>query len=140
MGYYSRFTGSIDIDPPLPWGLIKDHPALPANNAARRSREGSIVLILETEEVETEDGTLVKRRAVAIEPMTDDSMTAYNIAEEIQSVVDLARPHHDSGRKATSFTGRIDRLGEDGERERFKVIDGKVRAFTPELVWPEEAE
>jgi uncharacterized protein DUF6205 len=135
MGYYARYTGSIEISPPLPWNLIKDHPALPADPTYRGSATGGdrdVRLVVETELIDTEDGTLTKKRAVAVEPATDDAFKGYEMQAHLQEVVDAA-----PGR---TFTGHIDATGDDGQQWRFKVVDGTVRRFEPVLVWPEGAE
>jgi hypothetical protein len=130
MGYYTRYTGRIDIDPPLPWHLIKDSPALPESTI-----NTDIKLVIERDEVETEEGTLVRRYAVAIIPSHEDAFRGYDMVKDVQAVVNRAR-----AAAVTTFTGRIDAVGEDGERWRIKVVDGQVGEFQPVLVWPPESE
>lgn len=130
MGYEARYTGSIEISPPLPWNLIKDHPVLPRYGSGYGNRD--VRLVVETEQFDTDEGVLTKRRAVAVEPAMEDRFKGYDMQAHLQEVVDIA-----PGR---TFTGRIDATGEDGSQWRFKVVDGTVQRFEPVLVWPEGAE
>jgi len=132
MGYYARYTGSIEISPPLPWNLIKDHPALPAGIYGGSFGDRDVRLVVETELIDTEDGVLSKQRAVSVEPITEDAFKGYEMQAHLQEVVDAA-----PGR---TFTGHIDATGEDGQKWRFKVVDGTVQRFEPVLTWPEGAE
>ena len=127
MGYYSRMTGRIDINPPLPWALFKDSPAL-------RGRAGGlgtdVALVVETETFDTEDGVLTKRRAVAVEAAVGDSTKNYFVVEHLQAVIDLA-----PGR---TFTGYLECVGEDGDVWRVKVVNGEAREIKPIMTWPDE--
>jgi hypothetical protein len=132
MGYESRHTGEITFDPPLKWAWFKDNPAADPQNG----RRCSVKFVIQSENTETEDGVLSVRSAVAVAPLTDDSYTAYDMQEHLQSAVDAAL----AGNHRVTFGGRIDAMGPDGDQWRFKVVAGRVERFEPVLVWPDEAE
>ena len=125
MGTYSRFTGRIEIDPPLPWGLIKDNPAYPGPNFASDVR-----LVIEQNEIDTEDGVVIRRRAVAIEPATEGSTKGYYTTQHIQSIVDLAG--------LRTFRGHIEAISEEGDRWRVKVVGHYAIEVQPVITWPDE--
>lgn len=130
MGYETNFTGEIEITPPIPWKYIRESVFLELN--ARTSRSGrNITFRLDERVIQTDDGTLIHKEAVALVP------TWYNYAGEIvahvQEVVD-AFPEH-------QFRGRIDAEGEEqGDVWRLKVVNRVAIKFTPELKWPAESE
>lgn len=131
MGYYARYTGRIDIDPPLPWKVFKDSPSSPAGHSDVR-------LVIEEEWIETDEGVMTKRRAVAIVPASEEPFKGYRMEEDIQDIVGLARSA--ASNDYVVFTGHIEALGEDGAQWRIKVIDGHARRFEPTVVWPAESE
>lgn len=133
MGYYARYTGRIDIDPPLPWGLIKDSPLCPGPGFSSDAR-----LVIEEDRVDTDEGLMIKRRAVAIVPASEDAFKGYRMEENIQDIVGLARSA--ASNDYVVFTGHIQAVGEDGAQWRIKVIDGHARRFEPTVVWPAESE
>jgi hypothetical protein len=63
MGYYTHVAGLIDINPPIPWAEFKDSPFYRPNGQDRNVYLG----VVETT-VDTSEGTLTRREAVAIEP------------------------------------------------------------------------
>jgi hypothetical protein len=130
MGYYSRYTGRIDIDPPLTRKMFRDSPSYPGKNF-----RSDVRLLVEVHEVETDEGLMLRERAFAVVPASEDSFQGYDMVEHLQAVVDLADPT-----VPTAFTGRIDAVGADGEQWRIKVVDGQVRRFEPIIVWPMDSE
>lgn len=131
MGYLSRYTGRIEIDPPLPWKLFKGSPSHP-----RPGFRSDVRLVVEVHEVETDEGLMLRQRAIAVEPASEDSFKGYDMVEHLQAVVDLT----DAVMGLTAFTGRIDAVGEDGAQWRIKVVNGRVRRFEPVITWPAESE
>lgn len=131
MGYYSRFTGRIDIDPPVPWGLIKDSPSYPGPDFDSDAR-----LLIEEDRVDTDEGLMIKRRAIAIVPASEEPFKGYRMEENIQAVVDLTG----GVMGLTTFIGHIGATGADGEQWRVKVVDRKAVRFEPAVVWPAESE
>ncbi len=61
MGYVTRARGVIAIEPPLRWAQIKDSPFLPGP-----ADHLDVVLVLEEEATETDDGVQFVRRAVGV--------------------------------------------------------------------------
>ncbi len=131
MGTLSRYDGRIDIDPPLPWSLIKDSPSY-----ARAGFNSDVRLVIEQDEIDTEDGFTIKRRAVAIVPASEDSFKGYDMVAHVQAVVDLAR----EGGHDAKFSGYIEAVSEEGDRWRIAVVHGQAREFLPTLTWPAECE
>jgi hypothetical protein len=129
MGTLSRYTGSIEFSQPLKWIHFKDHDAAHPNDVRL---DCDVRLVIENDTVETEDGLLSVRKATAVVPITDDRFKGYCMQEHLQSVVDMAL---DAVPEMT-FRGRIDAVCEDGERWRFKVVNGKVEMFQPVTAWP----
>ena len=127
MGTYSRFEGRIEIDPPLPWGLIKGSPSYPGPNF-----RSDVRLVIEQEEIDTEDGVTLKRRAVAIEPATEDSTKGYYTTQHIQAIVDLAG--------LRTFRGYIEARSEEGDLWRVKVVGGVATEVLPVITWPDEGQ
>lgn len=132
MGTYTSYTGSIDFTP-LKWGQFKDHPAA---NPQDVTLDCDVRLIIETETVDTEDGTLTVRTATGVKPITDDRFKGYDMQDHLQSVVDLVL----AANHRAVFTGWIDAVSETAERWRFKVRHGRVERFEPFMSWPEGAE
>lgn len=130
MGYNARYTGQIEIDPPLPWPLIKDSQALPGDLGWPAGRS-DVKLVLDVSHSDTEDGVLTKKVAVAIEAASDDSFKGYDMEQHIQKIVNLAPDR--------TYTGYIEAMGEDGAQWRIAVVNGVAKTFTPEVLWPEGA-
>jgi hypothetical protein len=133
MGTLSRYTGTIEFSQPLKWGQFKDLDAANPNDVRL---DCDVRLLVDNDTVETEDGLLSVRRAIAVKPITDDSFKGYQMQEHLQVVVDAAL----AAVPEMEFRGVIDAVCEDGDRWRFKVIDGIVREFRPVLAWPEGAQ
>src|ERR1700694_2280823 len=101
MGYYSRFSGEITIDPPLNWreiqclGIVKD----PEDDYNK------VRLAIKKDKIQTPDGTLIRKSANTLVPGSDDSFKGYDAVELLQQYVD-ALPDH-------TFSGQILREGED---------------------------
>ncbi|TKK84594.1 hypothetical protein FDA94_28610 [Herbidospora galbida] len=130
MGYYTRHTGEISIVPPLAWSEIKDSPFVCLPGQRGYGRDLKIVLDETTEE--TSDGTLIRRRGIAIAPVTTEPMKGYRIVEELQSLLNC----HAEGQR---FIGFIEAEGEDpGDLWRLMVKDGQAVQIKPRIIWPDE--
>lgn len=108
---YTTATGEFRIEPPLTWAEIKNSPYLP----------------------ETDEGTLTRRYADAIVPVTDEPYKGYEIIATVQKIID-AHPGH-------TLSGRFDCEGEEaGDLWRLVVRDGRAVQVKPQIVWPEGSE
>lgn len=131
MGYNTDARGQISIDPPIPWGEIKDSPFLP-ENARARATERDIMFRIDSEEVDTPEGTLTRRTAVALVQSWDGDARNYNIVDHLQEVV----TRHGANR---TFTGRFDMEGEvSGDIWRLLVRNGKAVRVDPIVTWPDD--
>jgi hypothetical protein len=130
MGYYTRVTGELRIEPPLTWAEFKDSPFL--QGGPNDDTDYNVCLKTTEETVDTDDGQLVRKTAAEVLPRWDDSFKAYHLVEHVQAVVD-AFP----GR---AFTGRLECEGEEaGDLWRVVVRDGRAVKIEPRIVWPDEA-
>lgn len=130
MGYATRVDGEFEITPPLTWQEFKDSRFAPHN--IESSYEPSLVLRVDEDSVDTEEGTLLRRTATALVMREIDEYRAYSLLDEVQEAVD-AFP----GR---TWTGRLDCEGEENtDLWRVYVRDGKAVKVEPRIVWPEDA-
>lgn len=131
MGYRTDARGQISISPPIPWGEIKDSPFLPGN-ARARATERDIMFRIDSEEVETAEGTLTRRAAVAMEQSWGDDSRNYNIVAHLQEAIDRYGKNH-------TFTGRFDMSGEEsGDVWRVCIRNGKAVRVDPVVTWPDD--
>jgi hypothetical protein len=132
MGYRTDFTGEIAIVPPLPWGQIQDSPFLPDRATGRHTARDLKFRILE-EAVDTDEGRLYRRTAVALVSTWDDDPRGYDIVEHLQEAID-AYPDRE-------FTGRLDCAGEEsGDLWRLEVHGRVAVRVEPRIVWPDGSE
>lgn len=131
MGYYTRVTGEIRIEPPLTWQEFKDSRFLPGSPNDNGNYD--VRLCVDEETVDTDEGQLVRKTASVVLPRWDDSFKAYNLVEHVQAVID-AFPGH-------TFSGRLECEGEDNtDMWRVVVRNGHAVKVEPRIVWPDEDE
>jgi hypothetical protein len=132
MGYVTHARGQITIDPPIPWGEIKDSPFTPS---VFGYNDRDVRFVVAEESVDTPEGTLIRRHATGIVQSDEDEPRNEEIHEHLEELV----RRHGAGR---TFTGRFDMEGEEtGDLWRLKIMpDGTVRRFDPVVQWPEESE
>jgi len=134
VGYRVTFDGEIAIVPPIPWGQIKDSPFLPDNakhGDYRTSRD--LMFRIAEEPVDTPDGRLYRRSAVALVPTWEDDAREGRVVEHLQDALN-SFPEHE-------FQGRLDVRGEvspDVWRLEVREVNGKRVAtkVVPLIVWP----
>lgn len=130
MGYYTQYSGEITINPPIPWTDINTD-YLPQN--AWRSNVDVQLRIDETT-VNTDEGILILRKAIAIQPVTDEPYKGYDIIDHVQRIVDSYGDGH-------TFNGFISCQGdESGDLWRLEVRDGQAVKVRPRIVWPDGSE
>lgn len=131
MGYTTYARGEIRIDPPLTASEIKGSPFMP-DVARQRGTNRDVMFQIQMSEIETPEGTLFKRSAVAIVQSWEDEPRNYDIVAHVQELIDL----HGTGR---TFTGHFDMEGEEpGDIWRLYVRDGKAVRVDPVITWPGE--
>ena len=128
MGYITYAHGEIAIEPPLAYPEVHGSPFLPE---VAEHEERDVMFRIETQAVETADGTLSRIWAMAIVQTWEDEPRNYNIIEHLQELVD----RHGQGR---DFVGQFDMEGEDaGDIWRLKIVNGKATRIDPVITWPE---
>lgn len=134
MGYYTHFTGSIEIDPPLQWKDIREWGPL----ESRKYEDPYVVLfgdgdlILEVEELQfdTDTGVSIIREGHSVTPATEDSYKGYHVLNLIEQ---LAETFPDR-----TYTGYILAEGEaNGDIWRVRIKDGKAVKEEAKFSWPE---
>lgn len=128
MGYYSRYTGSIDITPPINASDITDTSFIPSSSGLGFGPLGRDVMLTPS----GSDIDFPGSSYAAIAPIMKDEYKGYNMAEDIQKIVDTYG-------KGRSFTGFIQAEGEEaGDIRRYSVIDGKVVVETAVTIWRQD--
>jgi len=138
MGYITHVTGEFAIEPPLTWNEIKASPFTSPSCHDRNVRlhratnhEYDLVLRVEEESVDTDDGEMVRRTASALVMPHIDEYRARGLVEQVQKVIDLFPGH--------TFTGRLECEGEENtDLWRVVVRDGRAVKVEPRIVWPDE--
>lgn len=127
MGYLTKVSGQIEISPPITWGELRKSN-WPINDRYARN----VRLVIEETEVDTDDGTMIRRVATAIAPMIlDEPYKAYEIDDHINEIADTFG-------KGREFSGYLSGEGEEpGDLWRLYIRDGAAVRVTPEIVWPE---
>lgn len=129
MSYTTHVTGEFTIEPPLTWNEIKDSPFSPFPPAGDDRLE--LVLRVDEESVQTDEGPLCRRTASALVMVDIDEYRAHNLIDVVQRAID-AFPGH-------TFAGRLDCEGEEaGDLWRVVIRDGRAVKVTPRIVWPDE--
>ena len=128
MGYLTYVEGEITISPEIPWGEVKNSPFLPGENGWP---DRDLALRIQEEVIETHEGTLTRRSAVAVAGanlLTEDRYKAYEIEAHLQELLDCLG----NGR---TFNGYLEGSGEDsGDMWRLYVRDGKATKVKVQLV------
>jgi hypothetical protein len=128
MGYRTHVTGEFTIVPPLPWNKIRDSKYAPHNVTSRYDPD--VILRIEEETVDTEEGPLFRRKATALVMREIDEYRADNLIDHVQNVVNSA-PGHD-------FVGYLECEGEENtDIWRVYVKNGEACRIEPKIVWPE---
>ncbi|MFE7117047.1 DUF6205 family protein [Streptomyces sp. NPDC057654] len=129
MPYTTHVTGEFTINPPLSWCEFRNSPFSPYPPTGDNRIE--LVLRVEEETIETDDGPLLRRTAPALAMSEVDEYRAHGLLEVVQRAVD-AFPGH-------TFTGRLDCEGEKkADLWRVVVRNGRALKVTPRIVWPED--
>lgn len=125
-------NGRIEINPPLTWAQIKDSAYLKANARARSLWPDAILDVTETT-VETDEGELTRREAIAIIPDEGTETSARTLIQDVQAIID-ASPGHE-------FTGRFQCEGEENsDIWRVVIRDRRAVRVDAQIVWPEGSE
>jgi hypothetical protein len=129
MGYHTYVTGEFAITPPLAWQEYKDSQFAPDN--MKSSYEPSLILRVDEDTVDTDEGPLLRRTATALVMRQIDEYRERGLVDEVQAAVN-AFPGH-------TFTGRLECEGEENaDIWRVAVRDGRAIRVEPRIVWPDE--
>lgn len=132
MSYTSYLTGEITFDPPIPWSELQDSPFI--CTPKRNEWDRLVWLRMVEEPVQTDEGTLIRKQAVAIRPSEGDELRAHGLCAEVQQIV----AKHGKGRTFESFI--LVRGEESPDLWRVTVQDGKAVEVVPRIVWPDGTE
>lgn len=127
MSYHTRVwpPDSIEIDPPIEWGEMKDTPYV--------NGEDEVMLDVQEETVENDHGILTRRYATNLAVTYQDEYSERDLVGAVQGAID-AFPGH-------TFTGRFNCFGDENEDIwRVVVRDGKAQRVNAKIVWPDEKE
>lgn len=138
-GYDVRVTGAITIEPPLTWPEIRDNPVVRGLNpsvADRRHRvptRRNLDARVQVDEVEvnTANGTLIRREGVAIVASQSGPYAAYDLLPDVELIASTFPDH--------SFRGYLECRSED-DVWRIIIRDGKATEVRPGAAWPHELE
>jgi hypothetical protein len=126
MSYTTHVRGEFTIEPPLTWPEFKDSPF-----ATDDRRASDLVLRVDEQTIDTDDGPLLRRTATALVMREIDEYNSRNLLAQVQKAID-AFPGH-------AFTGRLDCEGEENtDLWRVVVRDGRAVKVEPRIVWPDE--
>jgi len=134
MGYYTQFTGSIEIDPPLEWKDFREwgelHPRKYENPTIDLFGQYDLQLEVDEYSVGTDTGTMIYREDIAIIPASEESYKGYDAFNLFKRLVE-AFPDR-------TFTGHILAEGEEnGDIWRMRYKDGKAIKEEAKFSWPE---
>lgn len=125
MGYYSRLTGRIDLDPWLDWSVVKDTRWTDEMNVRGFSFE------IEEESWQLDGGTALIRKAVALVP-DSQRRKMYYLEDDLQEVAEILVAN------GSTATGWLVRWGEvDTDVQRYAIADGKLTVESAVPAWPD---
>jgi hypothetical protein len=131
MGYTTHVRGEFKIEPPLSWNEIRNSPFEPVGQQQYLALDIDLVLRVDEDSVDTDEGTLVRRTGTALVMREIDEYRARNLIEQVQRCLDLFPGH--------AFTGRLECEGEENtDMWRVVVRDGRALRIEPRIVWPDE--
>jgi hypothetical protein len=126
MGYLSSVTGEVAITPPLSAVEVRESPFRPDVEERK-----DVVLRVEQEVIETDDGTVTRMYGTAVVPAWDESYKAYSLEEHLAELIRLHGHGH-------AFAGVLLVDGSDqGDVWRLVVDDHQVTKETARLSWPD---
>jgi hypothetical protein len=147
MGYNTHITGAITMTPPIAWAEYQARPEpvtsgrLPYQHTdnsfdAERIEVGSTALAVDaTREVDAAGIERITRQITAIVPLYEEPYKAYDLTSGINQVLtDFGRARDG---KPRTFTGYLECLGEDAERWRVYVRDGRAVEATADITYTE---
>lgn len=128
MGYTTELTGRIVIDPPLNWAESQSHPLYLAEGEDPKK---ALKLLVVEDDVETDEGTLKRRRGVALAFAWDYPVTCYDILDELQEAIDYAGA-------GNAHIGEMEATGEDwNDLWKLTVVEGRAVRLVPTITWPD---
>lgn len=129
MGYTTHVTGEFAITPPLTWPEFRDSQF--ALHNIHLSFEPSLILRVDEDTVDTNEGPLLRRTATALVMREIDEYRERGLVDEVQAAID-AFPGH-------AWSGRLDCYGEaNTDMWRVVIRDGRAVRVEPRIVWPDE--
>lgn len=135
MGRYS-VQGEITFIPGLTWAEIQASNLTPRAGGWTLGVPGQeapdVKLRVDTDTVETDDGTLYRKTAGTLLPATEDPYRCRTFQKDVQAFLD----QYGAGR---TFRGRFVAEGEDqGDMWRLEVVDGRAVKVDAVMCWADE--
>jgi hypothetical protein len=122
MGYYTRFSGEITIDPPLHRAQFDE-----TKWAAEDDRFRNVKFVIEGR---LDEAGVMVPVATGVVPAHEDAYKGYTMLEELRELV-AKFPEH-------AFVGELRGEGEEsGDIRRYVVRDGAVDEWQASLTWPD---
>lgn len=132
MSYTSYLDGEITFDPPIPWSELQESPFI--RTPERNEWDRLVWLRMVEEPVQTGEGTLIRKQAIAIRPSEADELRVYGLDRDVQAIIDA----HGEGR---TFAGVLLVRGEKSpDIWRVRIVDGRAVEERPRIVWPDGTE
>lgn len=126
MGYRSSITGELDFSRALNWKESE-----PIRVLLERDPWNVYALEAETEERETDEGTLTIVITTGLKPLYEDEIKTYEWERVLREVLALLPAD-------VIVSGYFERSGEEApDFERLYVKGREVVSVKPEIVWPE---
>lgn len=138
MSYDATYEGQIFIRPALTYADLKRafpqdswrkiHNVQSLLEVSEHNEQYALALRIEEEQVEQEDGLLIRKSASIIDVMTvgptDDNAQSY-----LSKIAEMFPDH--------LFNGHIECVGEDGKIWRLAIENGECIRIEPQIVWPD---
>lgn len=139
MGYYSRASGKLQLDPPITYkelvdaGYDVDNPPYGHNELPLKDGWQELYFYLRRDVRVKDEGRLEVITTSEVLP-TDESQKMYGIYDSVKRLVsDFGGTHR--------ITGAITIYGEEeGDISRIRIVDNEVIDERPKLLWPDGTE
>lgn len=128
MGYDTKLSGKIRFSPPVGWAKLKDCQFLGTDHI---NYHRALKLHVREDEVETDEGLVLRRSSSVIIPTWEGEARAFEIESDLQDIVDWLGAGH-------IYTGYIEGHGEEWDDIwRLCVSNGAAIKVDAQITWPD---